>query len=429
MIPNKYVNILKESSIVLIVEYILLAAQVFLTYTINHKFGVNSVGDYALLITVAQITVQGLGQSFSPLIRRDLSIKGQNAAINYVNNTNYFRIIFTVVAILGVVMSMPFFSENMKKLSFFLILIMFSKGFEMLNETYFVTYQSLSKYKLYATVKLFYSLLVWINLLLFYFAYDNLNLFYSSQVLLGISFFIFNILVFKALATEKNNFKFTIKLSAEKKELLKEAWPLMVNALIFQASSRLNVIVLYNIIGAKELGIFSILILFSNIFAGVGNSIGVVLISKFTISANNSIIRFKTLYKKSLFAFFFIGLFLAILFLFSVPYLLKFYKLDFSHTGNINFIIGCGIPILFVTGCVGGIFLILKSQIIGVYVSLLVLLLNIPIYIILATKFGLFGGGYAYIITALLQLFLIVFWSVKIINRKSLKIFPTEIIN
>lgn len=420
MILNKYANIIKESSIVLIVEYILLAAQVFISYTINHKYGVNSVGDYALLVTIAQISIQGLGQSFSPLIRRDLSIKGPNLASEYINNTNYFRLFITIIAVVLVLISMPFFSENMSKLNLFLILIMFSKGFEMFNETYFVTYQSLSKYKLYASVKLTYSLLIWVNLLVFYFAYDNLTTFYISQIFLGVIFLIFNIFIYKSLNLSDKKFKFNIKLSSQKKELILEAWPLMVNSLIFQASSRLNVIVLYSIIGAKELGIFSILIMFSNIFVGVSSSIGVVLIGKFTASANNSFHKFKQHYKKSLFVFLFMGLILAFIFLVTVPYLLKYYNLDFSNAGYINLIIGSTIPVLFGTGCIGSIFLILKKQIIGLYVSIIVLFINIPIYIILATKFGLIGGGYAYFITALIQFLIIIFWSLRIVNKKKL---------
>ena len=56
----------------LVVEYIILGAQVLASFVLNKKYGIEAVGVYALVLAVAQIVVVGVSLPFSSLIRRDL---------------------------------------------------------------------------------------------------------------------------------------------------------------------------------------------------------------------------------------------------------------------------------------------------------------------------------------------------------------------
>ena len=68
--------------------------------------------------------------------------------------------------------------------------------------------------------------------------------------------------------------------------------------------------------------------------------------------------------------------------------------------------------------CISNIFLILKKQIAGMYVSILVLVINILLYVSLAYGYNLQGAGYAYFIMALVQLGLILIWAFRILQKK-----------
>ncbi len=396
----------------------MLSAQVFATFALKSKYGLDTVGEYVMVLTISQITIVGISQPFSSLIRRDLSLKNQHDSNNYISNVNYLRVVNMLVVIVLAILIIPFFSNNISKLAPFLILMLLAKGFEMLNDTYFVTYQALSKFKLYAILKIGFAILSIGNVAAMYLSTYELETFYIIQVVCALVFLVINKVISRAKGISKNIVNvLNLKFSSELKYLLKSSWPLILSGSVFQASSKINIFVIYSIIGAKDLGIFSILLLISNIFSGASSSIGVVVIGKFTILINRSFKEFKRIFSKSLFLFFAAGFLLALLYILAYPIIQNFYKLETSKIFYVNVTITLTIPILFLTGCIGNIFLILKKQILTLYVTLTVLLVNIPIYIILVKVYGLNGAGYAYFITALFQLCLMLYLTYMVLNK------------
>ncbi len=397
----------------------MLGAQVLMSFVINAKYGIDSVGIYALVLAIAQISITGLSQPFSSLIRRDLAVLGEKSANQYVKDVNFFRLINILFILLLVFLSTPFLFKNVENILPFLFLIIIAKGFEMLNDTYFVTYQSLSQYKKYAILKITYASAILLSLMFFYFLDLNIYLLYITQVVIGILLYVINLFLIRY---KLSIFKFKkaprVILIKSRKKLLHEVWPMMLNSLISQSSAKLNAIIIFNLISAKDLGIFSILIMFSTIFSGVGNSIGIISLGKFSIIFEESIEKFKHFFKKSLFIFFAIGLLLAGIYVACTPLLQYFYKLNIDNIFALNIIIGIAIPFLFVTSSISNIFLILKKQIAGVYVSIIVLCINITLYIILSNRYELYGAAYAYSTMAILQLLLIIFWSYKILQKR-----------
>ncbi len=371
-----------------------------------------------MVLTISQIAIVGISLPFSFLIRRDLSLHNQHESNNFITNVNYFRIINIFIAIILAFLITPFCSNSISKLTPFLILMLLAKGFEMLNDTYFVTYQSLSKYKLYAILKIGYAVCSIGNVVALYFSIHALETFYIMQVVIALIFLIINKLISKAKGLVKDIINvLNLKFNAERKYLLKASWPLIVSGSVFQASSRINIFIIYSIIGAKDLGVFSILLLISNIFSGASSSIGVVVIGKFTILINRSLKEFRRVFTKSLFLFLGIGFLLALLYTLAFPFIQNFYKIEISKIFYLNVTFAVTIPILFLTGCIGNIFLILKKQILVLYITLTVLLVNIPIYTTFVKLYALNGAGYAYFITALFQLCLILVTAYIVINK------------
>ena len=398
----------------------MLGAQVLASFVINYKYGIASVGEFALVLAVAQIIIVGVSMPFSSLIRRDLSLAGPSAAGGYISDVNYFRAVNIVIAISLSLLIMPLFSANLDGIKLFLVLMLLSKGLDMLNDTYFVTYQSLSKYRTYAALKITYALLMWASLVVIYFSNLPLACFYYSQVGIALLFLFFNIYLFKSSGMQhpKNVAGPKEKRIESRNHLIKEAWPMIVNSLVSQASAKLNAIIIFHFIGAGDLGVFSVLLMFSNIFAGVGNSIGIVVISNFTVLMEESVTRFRVFFKKSLWLFFAIGIGMALLYAVILPFLIRFYKFEIPGLFWLNVFIGSAIPFLFTTSCISNIFLILKKQIAGMYVSILVLVINILLYVSLAYGYNLQGAGYAYFIMALVQLGLILIWAFRILQKK-----------
>lgn len=398
----------------------MLGAQVFASYVINHNYGVVAVGEFALVLAIAQIAIVGVSLPFSSLIRRDLSLAGQENASNYVTNVNLFRFGNIVLALLVTLLIMPFFSGSMGGMKIFLLLMLVSKGFDMINDTYFVTYQSLSKYKLYAALKIIYALLMWTGLLLLFIYKWPVEVFYYSQVLIGLFYMLLNAYLFsKNGIGRKSKPEHKEKIKKTRLRLLNEAWPMIVNSLVSQASAKLNAIIIFNFIGAADLGLFSVLLMFSNIFAGVGNSIGIVVIGRFTVLAQESMAIFNRFFKKSLLLFLGIGLVMSIAYAAMLPFLIHFYHFNPKGLFWLNVSIGTAIPFLFTTSCISNIFLILKKQVAGMYVSFLVLVVNVITYVWFSSGLGLQGAGYAYLTTAFLQLGFILLLTFFIIRKKS----------
>lgn len=400
----------------------MLGAQVLMSFVINAKYGLEAVGIYALVLAIAQIVITGISQPFSSLIRRDLAIVGENHAKQYINDVNYFRLINIVFVLLLFFICTPFLAKNVQNIKPFLFLMIIAKGFEMLNDTFFVTYQSLSKYKMYATLKISYASAILLSLMFFYFFNYSVQLLYMTQVCTGVLLLVLNLFLSKRKFNVDVKKPLSFSLIISQKKLLVEAWPMMLNSLVSQTSAKLNAIIIFHLISAKDLGVFSILIMFSNIFSGVGNSIGIIAIGKFSVIFEESVTKFKIFFKKSLLIFFALGMLLAGIYVLCTPLLQYFYKLEIENFIILNAIIGIAIPFLFVTSSISNIFLILKKQISGVYISVIVLFINVTLYIALTTMYNLNGAAYAYLAMAIVQLLLIVFWAFKILQKKQTRV-------
>jgi O-antigen/teichoic acid export membrane protein len=403
---------------VLFVEYLILGVQVITSYVINHKFGIKALGIYALVLAIAQISMVGTSQPFSSLIRRDFVVGNFNIQ-HYLRTVNKIRFIILVIILAIILLLLPFIKSNSYEIIFFLILVIICKGFDMLNDGYFVAYQSLSAYKYYALLKIGYAFIFLVTLAYVFFFNVSIVFFYWSQLFVGLFYFILNFFLFKMIK-EKEPGKF-IKEGAiiSSKQLLKEIWPMIVNSLVSQGSTKLNAIIIYHILSAKDLGIFSVLLMFANIFAGVGNSIGIIMISRFSILLNESIIKFKIFFKKSLLLFFGVGILLAIAYAVFLPFLLKYYNFPETNLLLLNILMGISIPFLFTTSCISNIFLILKNQISGMYVSIIVLLISLVLFVTFSTLFGLIGAGYAFALLVATQLIIILIKSFQIIKTMS----------
>jgi len=417
---NKYIAIIKESAIVLVVEYLMLGAQVLASFVINDKYGIEAVGAYVLVLTIAQIVIVGLGMPFSFLLRRDLALYGFKEAGNYTTLVNYFRTFIIVISIGFTLLLFPFFGHDIAQVRLFLILMLLTKGLEMLNDTYFVAYQSVGKYRTYATLKMSYASLIWASLSVMYFGNFTLHIFYYTQVAIAAVFLLLNVYLFRRFRLQDLNLvgaPLHTRIT-QARQLIREAWPMTVNSLVSQGSAKLNAVIIFHFIGAGDLGIFSVLLMFSNIFAGVGNAIGIVVISNFTLLVQSSVVKFRLFFTKSLVVFFGIGLLMTLLYIIALPFLVQLYHFEQLNLYWLNVFIGSAIPLLFTTSCIGNIFLILNKQIIGMYVAIVVLFVNVMAYVGLSYRFQLDGAGYAYFLMAFFQLALILWWTFRILSQK-----------
>ena len=83
-------QILLEGVVVSVTEYLMLGAFVLVNFLINHYYGTEVVGIYALSYAIAQIGILGIGSVYSLLMRRDLSV-GQYDSNSYVSRVQFLR--------------------------------------------------------------------------------------------------------------------------------------------------------------------------------------------------------------------------------------------------------------------------------------------------------------------------------------------------
>lgn len=396
----------------------MLSSQVFTSYIINKKCGTEALGTYALVLAIAQIVVQGFSAPFSSLIRRDLAIGNVNVR-EFIKNILTLRLGNIFIVILSLFLIEPVLSYQLLQIRSFLILMFLIKGIEMMNDTYFVTYQALSKYKLYALLKIGNATFVWIGLILLLYINPDVHYFYYIPIFIGSIFLVINFFLFKLNTNySKSSIQnHSIKGPSQIKTLLKETWPIMINSLAYQASAKLNAIVLFNFIGSKAVGVFSVFLMFSNIFAGLGNPIGIVFIGKYSIFIEKSAEKFEAYFRKTIIAFLGIGILLCTTFIIFIPNILYYYKFDIPNLKLISLIIALSIPFAFATGCIGNIFVVLRKQLLGMYISFVMLFLNLLFFTFFVNFWGLNGATFAYLLCTFLQLLLIVILAFMV-NKK-----------
>ncbi|MCA1638743.1 MAG: polysaccharide biosynthesis C-terminal domain-containing protein, partial [Acidobacteria bacterium] len=190
---------------------------------------------------------------------------------------------------------------------------------------------------------------------------------------------------------------------------------LIINALVFQLGLRLNSILIFDSIGEKNLGIFSIVVITIGMFTGVSNALALVFFGRLSRIFVDQPQAFLKRLHQTLGLFLIIGVSFFILYLLLIPVIEYLFGLTIDH--QLYQIMSSAIPFMFIVSSLGSIFTIIKKQKLGMYLSVVVLFFNLLAYYLFIERYGLIGAGYAFLITFIFQSVIFYFASLMYLRK------------
>lgn len=412
------IKLFKEGFIVSFTEYFSLGILFLVIVLINIYYGNVAMADFNLCYGVAQIAIIGAGGAFSAIIRRDVSLDNKPGK-SYINNVLQLRLGLIVVCLILALIVLLFNTNSTGSFLYFLPLILLAKGLDILSETYYTTYQSLNEYRRYAILKMLNALLFIAGVatvaacrLPVHFIY--LSMVASSLMSVAVNFFAYRGYVIKKEWAEKNASQQDYKMY-----LLAESWPIMLNAVFFQLSSRINIYIILILAGKDAVALFSGCLMAVTVFTAVSNSIGVVLFPGLNREFNRSTpLAFFKKTTTALFVLFMIGCATAVVFYFTIPFQLTVIGKLPAGADELFKYATFSIPFSFSLAAVAYSFVIIKKQQFGLYLSVITLLFNILVFYLCINASKLHGMAYAYILSCVFQV-LIMYLSLYSLLKKT----------
>jgi len=397
-----YRGILLEGMVVSVTEYLMLGGFVLVNFLINHYYGTEVVGVYALSFAIAQIGILGIGSVFSLLMRRDLSI-GEYSANSYLAKVQILRsgnmaivLVFAAAVILG------FYSSLRVNLIFILLMICI-KGVDALNETYYTAHQTLQDLREYGVFKcsnaiIFVGISAFVCISRFDIVYLYLAQLVCAALMLAVN--VFRWQKIRAKQVEEKGLR-----CVDFRFLLIESYPLIVSAMVFQLGLRANNVLIFDVLGEKDLGIFSLIVITVGVFAGVANTLAIVFFGRLSRVFVEEPRAFSRRLHQTIGLFLGLGIMLMAACLVITPLSEFAFGLAFDRT--LYTVMAAAIPFMFMVSCLGTMFTVIRKQKVGMYLTVVVMVFNLLAYFYLPQRYGLIGAGYAFLITAIIQSMLI----------------------
>ena len=407
-------KIIKEGLLVSITEYFMLGTIFFVTIFLNRFYGSDVLGDFSFSYSLSQIIIFGIGTAFSPLLRRELTLSLKNKN-NLINNILHYRIILLALVLL---LSIPFlFIYNNNYLLYVFAILATSKGLDLFSDTFYTYYQSVNEFKIYSILKCGHAISLTILITTAVFLELSKEYIYFSFLISSILFFFINIVYVHLKRIIKLSLKGFFSLNLEQKAILKDVWPIIINAVIFQLKSRASVLIVFFLLGSTVTGVYSSILITITVFTALSSPLGIVLFpglnkifsedsSLLKIHARNIIINL-FLIGVMITIFYFITLKLQIMVLGDLP----------DYSTKMFVIMGLSIPSLIAIGGVGNIFVILNKQKEAVLLGIINLVITVVLFYGLIHFFEIIGLAIAFLITSFLNLLSLYYFFLYLLNK------------
>lgn len=395
---NKVPSLFKEGAIVSFTEYLMLGALFGINIILNRYYDTATLGTFTFSYTIAQISMIGIGGALTPLLRREIVSKSDSST-RFIINVLQLRVILLIFCLL-ICLGISFFLGGQNKLiSYFIMSMIFVKGLDSLSETCYTSYQSIGNYKIYSFIKIANALANIVAVFIIAFLKYPVFSIYLVLVSVSLLFFAINFLASRGLFNLGQNVLKDFGVNATKKYFFEEAWPLIVNSVFFQISSRVSVLFVFAISGKIISGVFSGAVMMVTVFTAFANALGIVFFSRLTILFNNNKAEFFTYLKRISILVFVLGLGLLVFFFITLPIQFKVFGKMPDFARNVFLIAGCSIPFAILSGVLGNIFVVMRKQKLGMYISFILLIINSILYYIIPSLNKTIGVSMAYLIS------------------------------
>lgn len=390
----------KNTFLVLFAEYFYYGILFLIGILISRSFGSKEFGNYNLVISIAQICILTLGSAFSIILRRDIALN-ESAGYDLLNKTIILRTISILISLIaGTIFIVSVYDAHLI-LIISLIIITLYRGFDLLNESFFIFYQAKKKIEKYfiAKVLLSFFLLLFFYLIIKVFPL-NFILSYTSLAFISCIVFLAQYIPYyrnKQVHTDNRN------ISSTYKYILTEAWPMIANSFFFQVNSRLSILLIgYLCFNSGYVGLYAAAISIVSAITMVGNGIAIVLFSKLAELFSTNIKAFQILLYKICGSIFILGVAAGLLYFLLTPLFIKMYKLTDISSAQVFLWCGISIPFIMINTILGYVFSIARKQKTALIISIINLFLSLIIIFAFTKMNQIIGASQAYLITNIL---------------------------
>ena len=409
-------KLITESIWVSIAEYMMLASIFLVNIVLNRKYGTEVLGKFSVAYSISQIIIFGLGTGFSPLIRRELTLNQDNKE-ELVNNVLHLRMLLLLfVCFLSIVLGSFFFKDRSLYLIF--IIFLFSRGFDLISDTFYVFYQSVDRIETYSYLKISHSIFLIISI--FILAYLGFSEKYIYLVFLFVSaiFLIINVLLIRLRKELNLTLKGLLILTKNKIILLNDVLPLILNSIIFQLKSRSSVLIVFVFLGTIATGTYSSVLMTITIFTAASSPLGIVLFPKlnkaFSKSSKDVIIQMQ----KIILTLLFVGAFFTLIHYCTISIQINLIGKLPDYANEMFEIMSLSIPFLIAIGGVGNIFVIINRLKESVYYNIFSFILTIVLYYLLIQVMEIKGIAITYLLTGIINLLLMYFYTIYLLKKE-----------
>lgn len=369
---------------------------------LNRNYGTGELGVFAATFSAAQILVLGLMSSFTPLIRKEVTVGDTGS--DYTGNIWQYRWYISIVILGSLTFLLPIGLYVERRYYVLFLLFVVVKICEMLCDVFYTYYQSKENYRLYGMVKGSHGLILLSLISLDFFYKFGANYIYGMYLTIAISFMVFNLW----LNNKRGNFllDFGLSLSNLNRAIWHEVWPLITNSIVFQFRSRIYVVLLVFLMGETVSGTYSAALMTVTVFTAVSAPIGIVLFPSINKSFHEGASFLKEI-KKIILVLFSAGMGLCLIYYFSIPLQLSLIGELPDYAESLFLTTSLGMPFLIAAGGIGHIAVIIGKQKEYLWLSALLLVISLMALFIFTYYFSVIGVGLAFGFISFAQLIIL----------------------
>lgn len=395
-----------NSSWLLLEKFISMGVSLFVGVWIARYLGPEQLGllSYAQSVIAIFAVVASLG--LDGIVLREI-VKDETKNDIYLGTAFYLKLYGTFIIIALLLFALNFLPEDSQKLTLVFIL---SIGMIFESSTVIKTYfQShvLSKYVVYSNIL---TLLVG-SIIKIGFILNDAPLVYFAYAILVEKAVLFSGLFYFYIKSNKSikNWSFD---KEQAKYLLKNSWPLILSTMSYIIYTRTDQIMIQEMLGSYEVGIYSVAVRIYELpfvlAMVIASTVSPMLIKAY--QRNKQEFNDKTLILLSYITLL-SYIIVLIIFIFSKDIILLLFGKQYAESGIILSLLVVSLIPMFNSFLRSGYMIISNHQKLSFYLGLFYSLLNIGLNYVLIPKFGVAGAVYATIISRVLALFGLFYFS------------------
>jgi O-antigen/teichoic acid export membrane protein len=368
------------------------------------------LGEYATLITIPQLIFTSFSAPMILFLRKKLAINKEETA-TYMNIVSSFKFYVTVIIILAVLF-LKFYNRN--SVFDLLLLLTLVKGFEFLADTFLVYFQTEKRFGEYALSKIVYTIFFIGSLLLAYFQFTLQQLF----ILPAIFSLLLLISVFSIY--RKGNLIFTFKVEHDLlKEMCRSSWPILLNSILFQFTSRGYLVILAYFFLPEVVGNYVLVLTLILVATTFSNSLGLLLFSDLTVLYVQNKQYFLRVLNRWIIVLALVGILMTLFLNMAISGVMGvFINLDTKMVMLFR-IMSFSVAPLSIIGLIGNIFTIMNEERRGLIVSVISALLSISLFYFSGMSGQIYNVGLSFVIMNLLN-FALIYFQIIILSKREI---------